>query len=163
MNSWLIEGDFNRLDAMTQEGIRMMEETGKGMCAPGFVKDYIKENDWEINMLDYHEYLFNSAEGYEMYTEGMSPAPMDFWEWQMMAAPYMPGIENWGEMWFEGECMGEGRGGRGGDMDNDDFINWGEDRDRMIMTGADGSKIYIEMGAAKLAASVAALAAVALY
>lgn len=35
----------------------------------------------------------------------------------------------------------------------DGFIDWSEDKDRIIMTGADGSKLYIEMGATKVIAS----------
>jgi len=67
------------------------------------------------------------------------------------------------------------RSGRKGDKDDrkgekdgkkgDDFIDWSEDKDRIIMTGADGSMLYIEMAAAKIAASlsVTAIAAMTLW
>lgn len=52
------------------------------------------------------------------------------------------------------------RGGKG-DM-GDDFIDWSEDKDRIILTGADGSMLYIEMGATKIAASLSAAAIAAM-
>lgn len=73
------------------------------------------------------------------------------------------------------ECVGSMHGGDWGDDSDDDkdegmrmgdkpgMIDWSEDKDRIIMTGSDGSMIFIEMGAVKLAASVLTLAAMTLY
>ena len=56
-------------------------------------------------------------------------------------------------------------GGKGGKGGMDEFFDWSEDKDRIIMTGADGSKLYIEMGATKIATSLVAatVAALTLY
>ena len=57
----------------------------------------------------------------------------------------------------------------GGNSDEEDrmggFVDWSEDKDRIIMTGADGSMLYIEMAATKIAASlsVATIAAMTLW
>lgn len=48
--------------------------------------------------------------------------------------------------------MGMGKGGRGGNG----MMDMSEDKDRLIMTGADGSMMYLEMGATKIAATAAA-------
>lgn len=47
--------------------------------------------------------------------------------------------------------------GKKGGEDGNLFIDWSEDKDRIIMTGADGSRLFIEMGSTKIAASIAAL------
>lgn len=87
------------------------------------------------------------------------------------------GTDDWHHLMVGGECMDDGhddssdddrrrrgRKGRKGDRDGmGGMIDWSEDKDRIIMTGADGSKLYIEMGATKIAASVATLAAMTLY
>lgn len=101
----------------------------------------------------------------------MPEEPRDFDEWVEMVEPYMEGLMAWENIWFSGECMEGRRGGRGrrgGKMDDDEgdsFIDWSEDKDRIIMTGVDGSKMYIEMGATSVAASAltAALAAYTLF
>jgi len=86
----------------------------------------------------------------------------------------MPNVMNWDEFWFAPYCAEGGRGGkgrgkgkdrkggkgrRGGEDEDEGMIDWSEPKDRIIMTGADGSKLYIEMGATKVAVSAAATVA----
>jgi len=56
------------------------------------------------------------------------------------------------EMWGDDSDWDDDRRGGKGDKDKggDDFIDWSEDKDRIIMTGSDGSKLYIEMGATSI-------------
>ena len=103
----------------------------------------------------------------------MNPAPRNFDEFLQMASTQMPNVMNWREFWLEGGCAEDrgGRGGRGGKGKKggkggkgkrgggDGMIDWSENKDRIIMTGADGSKLYIEMGATKVAVSAAATVA----
>lgn len=159
---WVAEGDIDRLPEIASAMNGM--EGGMGVCTPEFVVDYFEE-EGETNMYDYHEYLFNEPLMWEQYTKDMSPRPETFEEWYDQVSPYMD-TSAWWEVEIGAMCMDGGRGDgrrggrRGGNKGGEGgFIDWSEDRDRMIMTGVDGSKIYIEMGATKLFASVAALGA----
>jgi len=92
----------------------------------------------------------------------MPTPPTSFDDFINMASQGYPNMANWGEFTFKSWCTKGGKGGkgRGGKGERDGpgggMIDWDEPKDRIIMTGADGSKLYIEMGATKVAASVAA-------
>lgn len=156
---WVAEGDIDRLPelAMAMSGVM---ERGMGVCTPEFVVDYFEDVE-ETNMYDYHEYLFNEPMMWDQYTKDMNPKPETFEEWYDEVEQWMD-TSAWWDVEIGAKCMDGGRGDgrmRGGKGGDGGFIDWSEDRDRMIMTGVDGSKIYIEMGATKLFASVAALGA----
>ena len=132
-----------------------------GVCAPSSVVDYF-DMEGESSYWDYQRYLFEETDMYKMMTMMMPEKPRDFDQWAEWVSYEQNGVWEWKDIMLEGKCIAGGRGGKGG---MGDFIDWSEAKDRIIMTGADGSKLYIEMGATKIATSLAAatVAALTLY
>jgi len=138
--------------------MKMMDH-GMGVCAPAPVVDYYDSVGGRSNMYDYYEAMFENDEMMDAMMEGMprEQRPGSFKEFAgMMEKMNMGGVKYWKDIVFEAECREGRRGGRGGRRGEKMMEMLNEEEDQILMTGKDGSILYMRMAATKAAVSAAA-------